>query len=82
MYLQESGEHKHQFDDHYRETALFHHFTTSTLPMSDGTKGYTLRGTTKVGDHTHSGATDDVGKSNPFDNRPAYHKLAFIMRIE
>jgi microcystin-dependent protein len=32
------------------------------------------------GAHTHSGVTDAAGGSQPFDNRPAFYRVAFIMK--
>ncbi|NTW31389.1 MAG: tail fiber protein [Bacteroidetes bacterium] len=33
-----------------------------------------------AGDHTHSGTTDSKGASAAIDNRPAFYKLAYIMK--
>jgi len=33
------------------------------------------------GNHSHSGTTDNTGANTPFDNRPAYYKLAFIIKL-
>lgn len=38
------------------------------------------RFTTMSGDHHHTGYTSWNGGSEPFDNRPAYYRLAFITR--
>jgi len=34
-----------------------------------------------AGAHTHSGTTDAIGSGSSFDIRPAYYKLAFIMKL-
>ncbi len=34
-----------------------------------------------VSDHTHSFTTNTIGSGNSIDNRPAYYKLAFIMKL-
>ncbi len=33
------------------------------------------------GNHAHTGSTANTGGNQPFDNRPAYYKLAFIMKL-
>jgi len=33
------------------------------------------------GNHNHSGTTNATGGNEPVDNRPAYYKLAFIMKL-
>jgi microcystin-dependent protein len=33
------------------------------------------------GSHAHTGTTDEQGKSAPFDSRPAYYRMAFIMKL-
>lgn len=37
--------------------------------------------TSDDGAHTHTGTTNPTGTGQPFDNRPAYYKLAFIMKM-
>lgn len=37
--------------------------------------------TSSIGSHTHIFTTNSAGSGNPFDNRPAYYKLAFIMKL-
>jgi len=34
-----------------------------------------------AGEHTHSGTTNSTGSGTPFDVRPRYYKLAFIMKL-
>jgi hypothetical protein len=52
----------------------------SGLMSSAGSHSHS--GTTNSnGSHTHSGTTDNTGSGSSIDNRPAYYKLAFIMKI-
>jgi microcystin-dependent protein len=39
------------------------------------------RETTTDGAHTHTGTTNSTGSGMPFDIRPKYCKLAFIMKL-
>ena len=36
--------------------------------------------TVSAGNHSHSGTTNSAGQNQPIDNRPAFFKLAFIMK--
>lgn len=40
------------------------------------------RTTETAGDHVHTGETYNGGGSEPFDNRPAYYTVAFIMKVD
>jgi len=33
------------------------------------------------GNHYHTGVTANEGNSEPFDNRPSYYRMAFIMKL-
>jgi microcystin-dependent protein len=50
-----------------------------------GPVGFDTTGITIVsgGAHTHtiSGSTGSIGSANAFDNRPAFYKLAFIIKV-
>jgi len=76
------GLHDHPLDDHYRETAVFYYEKWGFSYTSNGTKKSFKEKTSMSNDHTHSGTTYEAGGSIPFDNCPAYHKLAFVMRID
>jgi len=77
-----NGLHCHELKDHLREIATFYYDYYSSVPMSYGIMTSDYTSTLGVNEHIHSGTTYDTGESTPFDNRPAFHKLAFIMRIE
>ncbi len=53
-----------------------HTFTTA----SNGAHTHSFT-TASGGAHTHSFTTDSVGSGATIDNRPAYYKLAFIMKL-
>jgi len=80
-----NGKHSHKLADYFREKALFWANTYHLIaPSTNGSMKSLYHMTYPTNDHTHSGTTDEAGKTTPlaFDNRPAYYKLAFIMRIE
>ncbi len=55
-------------------------FGTGSKSGADDTSG-NGKSTTSNGSHSHSGTTNSTGGGAPFDVRPAYFKLAFIMKL-
>ncbi|MCX5782379.1 MAG: hypothetical protein NT145_06715 [Elusimicrobia bacterium] len=53
----------------------------STFAYGDGASQSRTALTNSSGDHSHSGTTDSTGSGNTIDIRPAYYKLAFIMKM-
>jgi microcystin-dependent protein len=56
------------------------------MPLVESGTGFAAGGhetayTGYSGTHTHTGTALSTGGGQPFDNRPAYYKLAFIMKL-
>lgn len=80
FYTSEDGEHFHEGPDKYGDGSTYE---ISGWTSFTGTEPYwTLMGLYSYLDaaHSHSGTTDLTGNGLPFDNRPAYYRLAFIAR--
>ena len=77
-----TGEHAHEYYDHWR-TAVFAWATGWSWTTYCGAPSYTEVSNYfyQAGEHYHTGTTDYVGNSAPYDNRPAYYKAALIMRM-
>lgn len=62
------------------------HWTGSPFSISTGSAGAHTHSLNinSAGAHTHTitGSTGSTGSGQPFDNRPAYYKLAFIMKVQ
>ena len=70
-----AGEHSHSL---YISGAAPEHSTGAKMEASgDDYSGHIG----SAGAHTHSGTTDATGSGSPFDIRPKYYKLAFIMKL-
>ncbi|HRN95514.1 MAG TPA: hypothetical protein PL084_12385 [Chitinophagales bacterium] len=53
---------------------------TGSVSVANASAG-TPSGTISGGAHTHTGTTDATGTGTPIDNRPAFFKLAFIIKL-
>ena len=51
------------------------------LNIANHTHTLTPAGTISGGSHNHSFTTDNTGSGSAIDNRPAFYKLAFIMKL-
>ena len=57
------------------------HFASQLSSQHTQYGGAHSHGIGSAGSHSHSGTTTNTGGDQPFDNRPAYYKLAFIMKL-
>lgn len=80
--VETGGSHEHVTEDHYG--AIVSNFPSGgAFPVS---KGYSPPVTEWVDsvdhefEHFHTGVTDSVGDSQPFDNRPGFARVIFIIR--
>lgn len=53
---------------------------TDSFEMTSPESGSDTANTGDSGSHTHSLSIGSTGSGSSFDNRPAYHELAFIMK--
>jgi microcystin-dependent protein len=77
-----AGKHDHEVEDHWRMSSYL--WAWSLGPnMGSGPYYDEVKFTDPDGSHSHTGVTDHVGEYSPlpYDNRPAYYKAAFIMRM-
>lgn len=56
-------------------------WTVNTAAPSNALAGYSTQNTSSAGSHTHTFTTSNTGSGNSFDIKPAYYKLAFIMKL-
>lgn len=81
LVIYEAGAHSHKLEDHFLPSVTYYFDQTATYQVS----GPPLQGihhiTEHGGQHCHEGYTNPMGSSVPYDNRSAYFKLAFIMRL-
>ncbi|MCK4659004.1 MAG: hypothetical protein KAV82_05730 [Phycisphaerae bacterium] len=70
-----SGEHQHSYRRPWPSLDM-----NGPIPGS-GVEDIVDSSTGSAGEHTHTGTTDTTGDGEPFDNRPAYYTLAFIMKL-
>jgi hypothetical protein len=77
------GVHNHLLEDHYRQTVLYctdysYSGECAATPLLEWPTGIDADGL-----HSHKGTTDSAGLASPlpWDNRPAYYKIAFIMKM-
>lgn len=75
------GAHSHTIYDHYRPWVYYHFEPTYTCIVSGYPPVIFESETWEGGEHSHTGTTDYQGASLPYDNRPAFYKLAFIMKL-
>jgi microcystin-dependent protein len=73
-------DHKHYFDDLIWPWATYWHLSYYSDPIGVEDFYTNSRNTSTEGAHPHDGSALAAGSSTPFDNRPAYYRLAFIMK--
>lgn len=77
-----SGSHAHGYNDcSYDHTIVNFVLGFTGIWVSTGGVSCPTLSTSTDGAHTHSGTTDSSGQTQAFDNRPAYYRLAFIMKL-
>ncbi len=77
------GIHNHQLEDHYRQLVLY---CSDYTYWGECAANPLFEWPTTIfadGAHSHTGTTDEAGAASPlpWDNRPAYYKIAFIMKM-
>lgn len=76
------GGHTHEADTDHRPVATF--WLINSNPTTLAISGLESHDRTTIGggDHGHgSSETNDTGNGTTFDNRPAFYRLAFIMKL-
>ena len=77
------GVHQHSFEDKHCD--LFPDILAGGAVLADHAGedyDYPSHTSDSTGDHSHTGITDHEGNAEPFDNRPACFRLAFITRVK
>ena len=78
-----NGEHSHLIKDHFRDVVGYWVMPWYYKEMGNLPFQYATHHLDPTGDHSHTGYTEYSGLTSPepYDNRPAYYKLAFIMKV-
>lgn len=75
------GEHQHGFEDHMNAISNVWYNLLYYYQVGTNLVGEYYHLASMEGEHAHTGMTAYTGDAHPYDNRPAYYKMAFIMRL-
>jgi len=76
-----AGTHQHTIADYVRDYNIYQTGTSYPSPFANSNLTTMYHLSDPNGSHQHTGTTDHKGDSTLFDNRPAYYRLAFIMKL-